>query len=114
MLANAETISTLVADYGMQASLGPGKTEAVIVLRGRRVATAQARLCFDAPKVGHLPPSGGGELRVVVSYRHLVLSTSDRDQGGIEIAHRVAAATAARHALGTTILPEISSLSASA
>ena len=81
MLASAETIGTLAADYAMQANFEPGKTEAVIVLRGRGAAAAQARLCFDAAKAGYLPMAGGGELRVVVSYRHLGVSTSARDQG---------------------------------
>ena len=106
LLATADVIDLLAAEFGMEVNFSPGKTEALVVLRGQGFAAAQTRLCFDSEHVGHLQRSRGGALRVVLSYRHLGVLTSAGDQGGPEVMQRIAAATAAQHALARTVLSE--------
>ena len=102
----AEVLSSLAQDFGMAANLLPNKTEAIAVLRGRGLIAAQERLNFDAEKVGRLRLASGIDLRVVPTYKHLGVTTGARDHIGTEIAARVSAATAARHALGRVLLGE--------
>ena len=65
LLSTAAAISKLAGEFGMEANFRPGKTEAIVVLRGRGTAEAQRGLSYDANKIGRLQVSDGNTLRIV-------------------------------------------------
>ena len=100
----ADALGEVAHNFGMSANYSAGKTEAVAVLRGRGLKEARASPAHDASNVGTILLENGSALRVVPSYRHLGVVTGARDHSGMEAAQRVKSATAARHALGRTVL----------